>query len=210
MAHFSSDPGLIHAFESELDIHSATASEVFSVDVKDVTPEMRRAAKAVNFGIAYGQGAFGLAANLGIPRAEAADIIKRYFIKFAGVKAYIEDTIQSAKAKGYVETLMGRRRYMDELLSKNVAVQKFGERAAINAPIQGTASDIVKKAMLEVAEQIPLALLLQVHDELVFEGTAEAVHEAKEKIISIMENVTSLRVPLRVNAFVGLNWDEAH
>lgn len=209
LAHYSEDPNLIRAFQEDLDIHAATAAEVFGVKVSDVTSEQRRAAKAVNFGIAYGQGAFGLAENLGIPRSEASDIIKRYFAKFSRVQNYIEDTIASAKEKGYVETLDGRRRYIDELKSGNGMIQKFGERAAINAPIQGTAADIVKKAMLEIDEKIELPMLLQVHDELIFEGSKAQVDKEKAPVVSIMENIVKLRVPLKANAAVGMDWDSA-
>lgn len=210
LAHYSDDPGLIQAFRSDLDIHAATASEVFGVKLANVTADQRRTAKAVNFGIAYGQGAFGLAETLGIPRGEAQDIIKRYFERFSGVKAYIEETIKSASEKGYVETLLGRRRYMDELKSQNAAMRKFGERAAINAPIQGTAADLVKKAMIDVDREGGSDLLLQVHDELIFEGNEQALRERAPRIVGIMESAAKLKVPLKVNWAVGSNWDEAH
>ncbi|MFN8791073.1 MAG: DNA polymerase I [Bdellovibrionales bacterium] len=199
LAHISDDPGLIRAFREDLDIHAATASEVFGVKLQDVTSEQRRRAKAVNFGIAYGQGAFGLAEVLGIPRSEAQDIIKRYFHKFKGIQEYITETIKRAHERGYVETLFGRRRYLDELQSKNNVMKKFGERAAINAPIQGTAADLMKKAMIEVDQKCALPLLLQVHDELVFEGTPEQIEEWKGEIVRIMESVMTLKVPLKVN-----------
>ncbi len=210
LAHFAKDEALCKAFEKNLDIHTATASEVFEVSLDKVTADLRRAAKAVNFGIAYGQGVYGLAENLNIPRAEASNIIKRYFERFPGVKTYMEEIVKEAYEKGYVETLIGRRRYIDELKAKNNAVKKFGERAAINAPIQGTASDLVKKAMIEVAKQVPLTLLLQVHDELIFEGTEDEVQKYKPQVKQIMEQVAQLRVPLKVNMSVGPNWDEAH
>lgn len=210
LAHFSDDPNLIKAFLEGHDIHSATAAEVFGVSLNDVTDSQRRTAKAVNFGIAYGQGAFGLSETLGVPRTEAADIIKRYFTKFSRVQNYIEDTINSAKEKGYVETLVGRRRYIDELKSSNVMIQKFGERAAINAPIQGTASDIVKKAMIMVSRQSTLPMILQVHDELIFEGSQTDVQTSKDQIVHIMENVVQLKVPLKANVAIGPNWDEAN
>lgn len=210
LAHFSEDTNLIKAFKQDLDIHAATASEVFSVDLHEVTPDMRRTAKAVNFGIAYGQGAYGLADTLGIPRGEASEIIKRYFEKFSGVKTYIEETIKKARHDGYVEMLSGRRRYIDELNSNNPAIQKFGERAAINAPIQGTASDIVKKAMIELHKKVPVPMLLQVHDELIFEGSEEELNKFFPEIKKIMESIESLNVPLKVNLSIGDNWDEAH
>lgn len=210
LAHISEDPNLCKAFADDLDIHAATASEVFGVALKDVTPEHRRSAKAVNFGIAYGQGAFGLAENLGISRTEAKDIIDRYFSRFKNVREYIDSTVKTAHEKGYVETLFGRRRYIDELNSKNMALKKFGERAAINAPIQGTASDLVKKAMIEVFEKVPVRMLLQVHDELIFEDFEENLQKHSAQLISIMENVVKLKVPLKVNYAIGNNWDEAH
>ena len=210
LAHITSDPGLVRAFESNVDIHSATASEVFEVDLKDVTPEMRRKAKAVNFGLAYGQGAFGLAETLRIPRSEATEIINRYFARFTGVKTYMTDTVEEATKKGYVETIFGRRRYLDELYSKSPMVRKFGERAAINAPIQGTASDLVKLAMIKVGEPANARLLLQVHDELVLEVKDKHVDEVSLEVGSKMENVAQLKVPLQVNTGNGPNWEEAH
>jgi DNA polymerase-1 len=210
LAHISNDAGLIKAFKDDLDIHSATAAEVFNVDVKTVTKEQRRIAKAVNFGIAYGQGVFGLAETLGIPRKEASDIIEKYFLKFGGIRDYIENTIKAAHENKYVETLFGRRRYIAELDNKNVMIKKFGERAAINAPIQGTASDLVKMAMIELFPKLKVDLLLQVHDELIFEGTEELLLEQVKWISETMENVAQLKVPLKVNYAIGHNWDEAH
>ena len=210
LAHYSDDPNMIKAFEQDLDIHTATASEVFGVSLSEVTPEMRRKAKAVNFGIAYGQGAFGLAETLAIPRGEAQDIIKRYFERFSRVQNYIEETIAKAKEQGYVTTLDGRRRYIDELKSSNGMLRKFGERAAINAPIQGSASDIVKRAMIALAKVSKLKMILQVHDELIFEGEPQLVHTEAPRIVAIMESVVKLKVPLKANMSIGSNWDEAH
>lgn len=210
LAHISEDPNLIKAFKEDLDIHAATASEIYNVALKDVTEDLRRSAKAVNFGIAYGQGAFGLAENLGISRGEAKDIIDRYFARFKNVRDYIEGTVKLAHEKGYVETLFGRRRYIEELKSKNMMLKKFGERAAINAPIQGTASDLVKKAMIEVYEKVPTRMLLQVHDELVFEDRQENLEKFIPELVRIMESVATLKVPLKVNYSIGNNWDEAH
>lgn len=210
LAHISQDPNLCRAFAEDLDIHAATAAEIFSVPLAEVTSDLRRSAKAVNFGIAYGQGAFGLAENLGISRTEAKDIIDRYFTRFKNVRNYIDDTIKTAHEQGYVETLFGRRRYIDELKSKNMALKKFGERAAINAPIQGTASDLVKKAMIEVHQKVPLKMILQVHDELIFEAPEANLNEHSAQLVSILENVAQLRVPLKVNFAIGANWDEAH
>lgn len=214
LAHMSDDFGLIQAFRNDLDIHAATAAEIFSVALDQVSKEQRRIAKAVNFGIAYGQGTYGLAETLGIPRKQASEIIERYFIKFSGIKNYIETTIQKAHEQKYVETLFGRRRYIPELSSTNIMLKKFGERAAINAPIQGTASDLVKLAMIEIAQNeqnnSQVDMLLQVHDELIFEGTLLALETQVPWIKKTMENVAKLKVPLKVNATIGNNWDEAH
>ncbi|WP_413582459.1 DNA polymerase I [Bdellovibrio sp. HCB288] len=210
LAHISEDPNLCKAFAEDLDIHAATAAEIFNIPLSEVNAEHRRTAKAVNFGIAYGQGAFGLAETLGISRTEGKDIIDRYFTRFKNVRDYIENTVKIAHEKGYVETLFGRRRYIDELQSGNAMLKKFGERAAINAPIQGTASDLVKKAMIEVHKTVPVRMLLQVHDELIFEDFADNLEKITPQLVSIMENVAQLRVPLKVNYSIGNNWDEAH
>ena len=206
LAHITADPGLCRAFENDLDIHSATASEVFGVPLSEVTSELRRTAKAINFGIAYGQGAFGLSEQLGISRSEGSEIIKKYFTKFAKVKEYMESVVLKASEDGFVETLFGRKRYIDELKSKNQMIKKFGERAAINAPIQGTASDLVKMAMIQVSQKVPLEMLLQVHDELIFEGPEELVHQQKDLVLTVMQNVASLKVPLKVNATISNCW----
>ena len=210
LAHYSNDANLIRAFEQDLDVHAATAAEIFSISLNEVTSEHRRTAKAVNFGIAYGQGAFGLAEVLGIPRGEAQGIIQRYFERFPGVKSYIENMIKLATEKGYVETLDGRRRYMDELKSGNAMMRKFGERAAINAPIQGSAADLVKKAMIQADRETKSDLILQVHDELIFEGPEEQLREEASRIVALMQKISSLRVPLKANWAIGANWDEAH
>ncbi len=214
LAHMSDDAGLIEAFKNDLDIHAATAAEIFTVAVDKVTKEQRRIAKAVNFGIAYGQGTYGLAETLGIPRKQAAEIIEKYFEKFSGIKNYIASTIEKAHEQKYVETLFGRRRYIPELDSSNMMLKKFGERAAINAPIQGTASDLVKMAMIEVSQNAKnnshIDMLLQVHDELIFEGTESDLKDQIEWIKKTMESVAKLKVPLKVNATIGTNWDEAH
>lgn len=210
LAHYSSDKGLIQAFENDLDIHAATASEVFNVPVSDVTSNLRRIAKAVNFGIAYGQGTFGLSETLGIPRAEATKIIADYFTKFSGVRAYIDDTIKYAHENGFVKTLFGRKRIISELSAKNPALKKFGERAAINAPIQGSASDIVKLAMIKLDSKIKSKMILQVHDELLFESDEDTLLQELPLIKDVMEKIVSLKVPLKVNSQIALNWDEAH
>ena len=210
LAHITEDEGLTSAFKADLDIHAATAAEVFNVPIEKVTDENRRIAKAVNFGIAYGQGAFGLADTLGIERGEASEIIKRYFNRFPGVKQYMETTMREGIETGYVTTLFGRRRYIDELKSKNPMLRRAGERAAINAPIQGTASDLVKLAMIQVHQSLPIPLLLQVHDELLFECPQEDAKEMAEEVKRIMESVYELKVPLKVNVGIGDNWDDAH
>jgi DNA polymerase-1 len=210
LAHVSEDPGLIKAFEQNQDIHSATASEVFEIDIHRVTPEQRRIAKAINFGIAYGQTAFGLSQTLGISRKSAQDIIDRYFKKFSKVRDYIHSTIESAKKLGYVETLLGRRRYIPDILSRNGALQKFAERAAINAPMQGSAADIVKLAMIKVERECQSKLILQVHDELIFEAPDQVLLSEAVKIQTIMETIIPLKVPLKVNYGIGKNWREAH
>lgn len=210
LAHFTDDPGLKKAFHEDIDVHTVTASEVFNIKISEVTADLRRIAKAVNFGIAYGQGAFGLAETLGIPRGEAMAIIKNYFDKFKNVKTYIEETVKTAHEKNYVETLFGRRRYLPELQNKSPMIKKFGERAAINAPIQGTASDIVKLAMIKLNQAVSSTMILQVHDELLFEGEESSLMNDLSQIKSIMENVVTLKVPLKVNYSIGNNWDEAH
>ncbi len=210
LAHYSGDKGLIHAFENDLDIHAATASEVFGVPLKDVGSDLRRIAKAINFGIAYGQGVFGLSETLNIPRGEATKIIADYFRKFEGVRVYIDETIKFAHENGFVKTIMGRKRIISELTAKNPALKKFGERAAINAPIQGSASDIVKLAMIKLDTEIKSKMILQVHDELLFEGDKDTLENDLPIIKKTMETIVPLKVPLKVNSQIALNWDDAH
>lgn len=210
LAHIAGDSALIEAYKNDRDIHTVTASEVFDIPIADVDRNQRRIAKAVNFGIAYGQGAYGLAENLKISRTEAKDIIETYFNKFSGIKAYMEDIVRMAREQGYVESILGRRRYLPELESKNRAIQAFGERAAINAPMQGTASDIVKMAMIEVQKQVKAPMILQVHDELIFECDPSESKEQMKLIQEVMEGVIELKVPLVVNCSKGANWLEAH
>jgi DNA polymerase-1 len=210
LAEITGDQGLVTAFRNQLDIHAATASEVFGVPMKEVTLEQRRLAKAVNFGIAYGQGPFGLAESLEISRDEAKAIIDNYFSKFRKVKDYMMSIVTTAQEQGYVETTFGRRRYIDEFKSSNPAVRKFGERAAINAPIQGTASDIMKKAMIDVHASASAKMILQVHDELVFECSADEVESQGQQVRKLMESAVNWSVPLRVNVAWGSNWEDAH
>jgi DNA polymerase-1 len=210
LAEITQDPGLIAAFQKNIDVHAATAAEVFDIPQSEVTTEQRRMAKAVNFGIAYGQGVFGLAETLEISRDEAKTIIENYFRKFPKVKDYMFQTVEKAKEDGYVTSLFGRRRYLDEFKSSNQAVRKFGERAAVNAPMQGTASDIVKLAMIKIHESLNAQMILQVHDELLFEVPVDDIEDVSQDIKKIMENAVKMSVPLTVNMAWGPNWDDAH
>jgi DNA polymerase I len=210
LAHIAGDSALIKAYKADHDIHAVTASEIFDVNLKDVTKDQRRTAKAVNFGIAYGHGAYGLAEALNISRTESKEIIERYFKKFSGVKTYMEDIVRFAREKGYVETLLGRRRYLPELQSKNRMEQAFGERAAINAPMQGTQADIVKLAMIKAHKEIKAPMILQVHDELIFECESSMTQELIPQIKELMENIVKFDVPLIVQCQSGKNWLEAH
>lgn len=217
MAHLSQDPALVEAFSKGRDIHKATASEVFGVPLDQVNSEQRRRAKAVNFGLIYGMSAFGLARQLDIPRQEAQDYMDKYFDRFPGVLKYMEDTRNQAKRDGYVETIYGRRLQLPEIKSQNGMRRKAAERAAINAPMQGTAADIIKRAMIDVAAYLnehvknqELWMIMQVHDELVFEVREDKVTEYQQKLVEIMEQAAQLKVPLIADVGVGNNWDEAH
>ena len=215
MAHLSGDAGLLAAFAAGADVHRATAAEVFGLPLEQVTPEQRRAAKAINFGLIYGMSAFGLARQLGIERGAAQDYVNLYFARYPGVKRYMEATREQARERGYVETVFGRRLYLNDIRSKNAALRQGAERAAINAPMQGTAADIIKRAMLVVdawieAERPPLCLLMQVHDELVFEVDAGYAHAACAEVATRMQAAAELAVPLLVDAGTGLNWGVAH
>lgn len=209
LAHISKDQGLKEAFLHDVDIHSKAASEIFSVPLDQVNDDLRRKAKAVNFGIAYGQGVFGLSETLKIPRGEAKEIIDLYFQRFSGVKKYMTDIVEFVQAHGYVETILGRRRYLPEIRSKNNAIKAFAERAAINAPIQGMSSDLVKLAMIEVGQKFREQMVLQVHDELIFEIKDDSkLEENMQQIKTLMENCMTLDVPLKVNVSKGQNWAE--
>ena len=215
MAHLSGDPRLCAAFAEGADIHRATAAEVFGLALAAVSDEQRRAAKAINFGLIYGMSAFGLARQLGIERAAAQAYVDLYFARYPGVKQYMDTIRARAHEQGYVETVFGRRLYLPEINSRNVQRRQYAERTAINAPMQGTAADIIKRAMLEVdrwldAERPPVCLTMQVHDELVFEVAHDAVEASSQRIRRIMVEAASLSVPLVVDIGVGLNWDEAH
>ena len=215
MAHLSQDEGLLNAFANELDVHSATAAEVFGVKIDAVSGDQRRKAKAINFGLIYGMSAFGLAKQLGLGRNEAQDYIDLYFARYPGVADYMARTRELAHEVGYVETLNGRRLYLPEINAKNRQRQQAAERTAINAPMQGTAADMIKMAMLAVDEwvissTIDARMIMQVHDELVFEVEAGAVDELCETVGVLMSEVGLLDVPLLVEAGTGDNWDEAH
>ena len=215
MAHLSEDPGLVRAFESGVDIHRATAAEVFGRALEDVTGNERRAAKAINFGLMYGMSAFGLARNLGIGRGEAQDYIALYFSRYPGVRDFMERTRQQARERGYVETVFGRRLTLDFIQKGNASQRAGAERAAINAPMQGTAADIIKRAMVSIDAWIAdhadrARMILQVHDELVFEADTDFVETLLAEVVARMVGAAELRVPLVVDCGTGANWDEAH
>ncbi|HHF3084388.1 TPA: DNA polymerase I [Vibrio diabolicus] len=216
MAHLSGDQALLDAFRDGKDIHAATAAEIMGLDIEQVSSEQRRRAKAVNFGLIYGMSAFGLAKQLGIPRGEAQAYMDKYFERYPGVMQYMEDTRSTAADKGYVETIFGRRLHLPEIKSRNGMRRKAAERAAINAPMQGTAADIIKKAMLLVDQWIQeegngrVKLLMQVHDELVFEVEESSLSEIESKVQKLMESAAELKVPLVAEAGHGDNWDQAH
>ena len=214
MAHLSGDQALVDAFTNELDIHTATAAEIFGVNLEDVQSEQRRHAKAVNFGLIYGMSAFGLSKQINVERRQAQQYIDAYFERYPGVKQYMDSTRESAKEAGYVETVFGRRLYLPDIKSKNHNMRQYAERTAINAPMQGTAADIIKLAMIEVdkafADSAEVQMVMQVHDELVFEIAHDVVTEASKTICAIMESVAALKVPLLVEAGTGKNWALAH
>ncbi|MGP9803014.1 DNA polymerase I [Rheinheimera sp. NSM] len=216
MAHLSQDKALLDAFAHGRDIHRATAAEVFGVSLEQVTAEQRRSAKAVNFGLIYGMSAFGLAKQLGVSRNEAQQYVDRYFERFPGVLDYMERTRKQAHEQGYVETLFGRRLYLPEINAQNMMRRKGAERAAINAPMQGTAADIIKKAMIVVDNWLqqqanpPASMIMQVHDELVFEVDADKVDAVKQQLVALMATAAKLDVPLLAEAGAGDNWDQAH
>ena len=215
MAHLSEDPGLVRAFEQGVDVHRATAAEVFSRPLDEVTSNERRAAKAINFGLMYGMSAFGLARNLGIDRGQAQDYVALYFSRYPGVRDFMERMRQQAREQGYVETLFGRRLYLNDINARNQGLRAGAERAAINAPMQGTAADIIKRAMVNVDSWLQdhgdqAKMILQVHDELVFETESGFLDTLRLKVVELMSSAAELRVPLVVDAGVGDNWDEAH
>jgi DNA polymerase-1 len=215
MAHLSGDPGLVKAFVDGEDVHRATAAEIMGVPLDQVTGEARRSAKAINFGLIYGMSAFGLAKQLGIDRGAAQTYVDRYFARYPGVKAYMDATRENARERGFVETVFGRRLYIPDIKASNAQRRQYAERTAINAPMQGTAADVIKRAMLRIddwliSSAIDARMIMQVHDELVFEVAADALDEAKERIRALMEGAAELSIPLLVEIGVGSNWDEAH
>ena len=215
MAHLSEDEGLLNAFAADRDVHQATAAEVFGVAPDAVTTDQRRSAKAINFGLIYGMSAFGLARQLGIARDEAQAYVNLYFERYPGVKAYMDRTREQAREQGFVETVHGRRLYLPDIRSRNAQRRQYAERSAINAPMQGTAADIIKLAMIEVAAwldkgDVPARLIMQVHDELVLEVERDAAAPVMAELVRLMEGASSLRVALKVDAATGANWDEAH
>ena len=215
MAHLSKDQGLMDAFAKGQDIHQATAAEIFSINIDDVTPNQRRSAKAINFGLIYGMSAFGLSKQLQITRAEAQNYIEQYFERYPGVKNYMDETKSSAKQNGYVETVLGRRLYLADIESSNYQRRQYAERSAINAPMQGTAADLIKMAMTDLHskirnESLDAKIIMQVHDELVIEVNENQLDELSDLTVNIMADIFKLDVDLKVDADIGNNWDEAH
>ena len=215
MAHLSGDEGLLGAFAADRDIHEATAAEIFGVAPEAVDKEQRRAAKTINFGLIYGMSAFGLAARLNVDRGSAARYIESYFERYPGVRRYMDDTRRLAREQGYVETVAGRRLYLPDIRSKNKQLQQYAERSAINAPMQGTAADIIKRAMIDVSSWLATSgaaarLVMHVHDELVLEVREDALDQVRDAVVRLMSGAVQLAVPLRVEAGTGRNWDEAH
>jgi DNA polymerase-1 len=214
LAHISGDQGLKEAFLNDMDIHTKTASDVFGVRPEDVDSNMRRQAKAVNFGIVYGISDFGLSNNLGITRKEAALFIEQYFAAFQGVRKYMDDIVMQARRDGYVTTLLERRRYLPEIKASNFNLRSFAERTAMNTPIQGTAADIIKLAMVKMDQELRARglksrMLLQVHDELVFEVPEDELEIMKKLVPEVMESAIELDVPLKADVSYGHNWYEA-
>ena len=215
MAHLSGDENMLEAFNSGNDIHAATAAKIFKIPLTEVTPDMRRKAKTANFGIIYGISTFGLAERLNIPRAEAKELIDGYFATYPDVKRYMDNSIRLAKEEGYVETIYGRKRFLADINSQNSVVRGYAERNAINAPIQGSAADIIKIAMVQIQqrlgdEKLRTKMTMQVHDELNFTVPKEETSRVKELVVSEMQNVIKLKVPLIADCGVGDNWLEAH
>jgi DNA polymerase-1 len=215
MAHLSGDEGLISAFSADADIHSATAAEVFGTTIDDVSADQRRSAKAINFGLIYGMSAFGLARQLNIDRSAAQDYVERYFTRYPGVKAYMDATRDKAREDGFVETVFGRRLYLPDIRARNPQRRQYAERSAINAPMQGTAADIIKRAMIDVHDWLGskrrgARMIMQVHDELVFEVEKDKLDAVTTGVRRLMNAAADLKAPLKVDIGVGASWDEAH
>ena len=215
MAHLSADKGLVSAFTDDRDVHQATAAEVFDIELDQVTADNRRSAKAINFGLMYGMSAFGLGKQLGISRGQAQEYVDMYFDRYPGVKKFMDDIREQARQKGYVETVFGRRLYLPEINDRNVNRRQYAERSAINGPMQGTAADIIKRAMITVQDwllssEAPARMIMQVHDELVFEVDKKSVDSVREEVVSRMCAAADLSVALKVDVGTGINWDEAH
>jgi DNA polymerase I len=215
MAHLSGDKNMLEAFNSGHDIHTATAAKIYKIPLEEVTTDMRRKAKTANFGIIYGISTFGLAERLNIPRGEAKELIDGYFSTYPDVKKYMDEAIQRAQVNGYVETLFGRKRFLADINSHNSIVRGYAERNAINAPIQGSAADIIKIAMIRIQdrlekEKLQTKMTMQVHDELNFTVPLTEVEQAKKVVVEEMQNAVQLQVPLIADCGVGANWLEAH
>ena len=215
MAHLSGDKHMVDAFCSGEDIHAATASKIYNVPIQEVTSDMRRKAKTANFGIIYGISTFGLAERLNIPRTEAKELIEGYFQTYPQIRAYMDESIRVAKEQGYVETIFKRKRFLPDINSHNAIVRGYAERNAINAPIQGSAADIIKLAMIQIhqrfeTEKLKSRMILQVHDELNFNVYPDEIDKVKEIVLNCMEHVVELRVPLIADCGEGKNWLEAH
>jgi len=215
MAHLSEDPNMIDAFASNQDIHAATAAKIFKIPIEEVTQDMRRKAKTANFGIIYGISVFGLAERMGVSRTEAKELIDGYFETYPNVKAYMDKSIEDAKTNGWVETIFHRKRYLPDIHSHNAVVRGYAERNAINAPIQGTAADIIKIAMVQIQKAIDdkgltSKMILQVHDELDFIVSKDELKTLTELVKKEMESAASLKVPLKADTGYGANWLEAH
>ena len=215
MAHLSDDKNLTHAFNNDIDVHSSTAAEVFGVSIEDVSQDQRRSAKAINFGLMYGMSAFGLTRQLGIPRGEAQEYLDTYFARYTGVRDYMDNIKAKAKEDKFVETIMGRRLYLNEINAANGLRRQAAERAAINAPLQGSAADIIKKAMLDIDQLLlnemqEVKMIMQVHDELVFECPKDSADIVMQKMKDTMEKTVELNIPLIAEAAIGSNWNEAH
>ena len=215
MAHLSDDKNLTNAFNNDIDVHSSTAAEVFGVSIEDVSQDQRRSAKAINFGLMYGMSAFGLTRQLGIPRGEAQEYLDTYFARYTGVRDYMDNIKAKAKEDKFVETIMGRRLYLNEINAANGLRRQAAERAAINAPLQGSAADIIKKAMLDIDQLLlnemqEVKMIMQVHDELVFECPKDNADMVMQKMKDTMEKTVKLNIPLIAEAAIGYNWNEAH